>query len=90
MNGKFTKKELEKFLHIFNKLTVGRSKEALVPFSDEVCNFPDDLDRLMEEFLGTGRSGISDFELQSIWESGKTIKEFKEWLSKKSAKRKGK
>lgn len=91
MNGKFTKKELQNFLHIFNLLTVGRNKDTLVPFSDEVANFPTDLDSLMEEFLfGKKDRFYSDFESQTIWESGKTIHEFKVWLIKKYAKRMGK
>jgi hypothetical protein len=92
MNGKFTKRELEKFLHIFNMVTTGWSdRDALIPFSDEVANFPDDLDHLVEEFLfGKKDRFFSDFESQSIWESGKTIQEFKVWLIKKLAKRKGK
>lgn len=76
------KNEQKIFLSILNSFTKDRDKDDLVKFSDEVAGFSEVLDDLMGKFLGTNKPNISDFELQSLWKGGKTIKEFKNWLKK--------
>jgi hypothetical protein len=78
------KKEKEIFLSILKAFTKGRDKDDLVAFSDEVAGLTEVLDDLVAKFLGTNKPNISDFELQSLWKGGKTIKEFKNWLKKEN------
>jgi hypothetical protein len=84
------KKELRKFKKRLEFLTTNElDQDGLVKYADAVAGFSDELDKVIEQFLGIDKPGLCDHKYNDAWVNCKSnIGEFKEWLNKKLTKRK--